>query len=120
MHFQFANRQESVLAERNIAERNNGRKEFWSSGDIEGDVAVEFGSLFQYGMRWLPDRPKNLSIAYNSWMQHGMPRYLKDEENASHKAIIDDLFDISGLEMFHFPIRVGNNGSKDEKKKFII
>jgi len=50
MHFQFANRQESVLAERNIAERNNGRKEFWSSGDIEGDVAVEFGSLFQYGL----------------------------------------------------------------------
>ena len=88
-----------------LAERNNAKKEFWSTGggyqkgDNESDLAVEFGSLCQYGMGWLPDRSKNPTVVYNSWMQDGMPRYLRDEENASYKAIIDDFFEISGLDV---------------------
>ena len=88
-----------------LDERSNMKKGFWSTsggyqkGDNESDLAVEFGSLCQYGMGWLPDRSRNPTCVYNSWMQDGMPRYLKAEENASYKAIIDDFFDISGLDV---------------------
>ena len=33
-----------------------------------------FGKLLQYGMNTLPDKTKNQSIVYSSWMKDGMPR----------------------------------------------
>ena len=80
-------------------------EDFWCTtggyqkGDEQSDLAVEFGSLCQYGMGWLPDRSKNPTIVYDSWMQDGMPRYYSENENASYKSIIEDFFDFAGLDV---------------------
>ncbi|KAL7514731.1 hypothetical protein ACHAXN_012051 [Cyclotella atomus] len=43
----------------------------YSNNALEGK---SFGNLLQYGMNTLPDKTKNPSVVYSSWMRDGMPR----------------------------------------------
>eukprot|EP00804_Cyclotella_cryptica_P022870 CCRYP_005065-RA/>CCRYP_005065-RA protein AED:0.02 eAED:0.02 QI:201/1/1/1/0.33/0.25/4/2706/573 len=52
------------------------RKGVWASeGGYSNDTTGGrmFGKLLQYGMNTLPDRSKNPSVVYSSWMKDGMP-----------------------------------------------
>lgn len=58
----------------NATMQNNG---VWATTGGYTNSTVEgkaFGKLLQYGMNTLPDRTKNPSVVYSSWMDDGMPR----------------------------------------------
>jgi hypothetical protein len=64
-----------------------------------------FGNLLQYGMNTLPDKSKNQSVVYNSWMRGGMPR--KDLVSPDEQSMFEKLFIKEGLQLIlsgHQPI----------------
>lgn len=87
----------------------------------------EFGSLCAYGMGWTPDRKKNPTCVYNSWISDGMPRrfYGDGEDDLVYQDLVDYFVEKSGFDTIvcgHQPIgdhpfiiRVGS-----DKNKFII
>jgi len=87
----------------------------------------DFGSLCAYGMGWKPDRTKNPTCVYNSWITDGMPRrlYGKEVHEVAYQKLVNIFFEEAGLDAIvcgHQPvgdhpflIRVGI-----EKDKLII
>ena len=76
-----------------------------------------FGNLLQYGMNTLPDKSKNQSVVYNSWMSDGMPR--KDLVSPDERSKLEKLFVREGLQLIlsghqpvgdaPWPIQLSNN-----------
>jgi hypothetical protein len=67
------------------------RKGFWATDGGYSNTSSGgklFGNLLQYGMNTLPDKSKNQSVVYNSWMRDGMPR--KDLESKFRKLFIKE------------------------------
>ena len=62
-----------------------------------------FGSLNQYGMGWLPfpERSKNPTVVYDSWLNEGMPRrfYGKDELDVAYTKMVCEFFNHSKLDV---------------------
>ena len=71
--------------------------------NISSDGSRAFGSLCQYGMGWLPfpDRRKNPTVVYNSWLTDGLPRrfYGKDELDVAYTKMVYDFFNHSNLDV---------------------
>jgi len=70
---------------------------------------LKFGSLMQYGMGSLPNKEKNPTIVYNTWMTNGMPRIIcgKDELDKVYASMVGDFFQINDLDLIvtgHQPI----------------
>ena len=67
------------------------------------DGSLAFGSLLQYGMGWLPfpDRLKNPTVVYDSWITNGLPRrfYEKDELDLAYTKMVYDFFNHSNLDV---------------------
>jgi hypothetical protein len=60
----------------------------------------EFGSLCAYGMGWKPDRTKNPTCVYNSWITDGMPQrfYGNGEQDIAYQKLVNIFFQESGLD----------------------
>lgn len=109
----FSQRQTEVW-KRNITEYeseiqtgNDGKKSqtMWSSiggyQNTSSDNSRAFGSLCQYGMGWLPDKAKNPTVVYDSWMVEGLPRrfYGKDELDKAYTKMVSEFFNQSNLDV---------------------
>lgn len=112
----FARRQTEVWArnvtaaeeeEINSSEGRTSMETMWSSvggyQNTSSDGSRAFGSLCQYGMGWLPkpDKLKNPTVVYDSWVVEGMPRrfYGKDESDLAYKKMVGHFFNHSNLDV---------------------
>lgn len=86
----------------------NAREDFWS---VKGGYSNTssggklFGNLLQYGMNTLPDKTKNQSVVYNTWMRDGMPR--KDLFSPDEQSKLEKLFAKEELQLIlsgHQPV----------------
>ncbi len=71
-------------------------REYWCTA---GGYQINFGSLCQYGMGWLPDKDQNPTVVYNSWLMDGLPRKFYDLSNDDvyYRRLVKDFFKRSGL-----------------------
>jgi hypothetical protein len=112
---------------------------FWSTVggyntlNQNSDVSMEFGSLCQYGMGWLPDKSRNPTVVYNGWMVDGKPKYynVDDEYLRAYRGIVEDFFNMAGLDVIAsghqpvgdipFPIQISNGCAKEgNRRRFVI
>lgn len=86
----------------------DAREDFWA---VKGGYSNTssggklFGNLLQYGMNTLPDKSKNQSVVYNSWMRDGMPR--EDLVSPDKKSKLEKLFAKEELQLIlsgHQPV----------------
>ena len=83
--------------------QDQGSKDGDGDEDKTQDLRIEFGSLCQYGMGWLPDKTCNPTVVYNSWLSNGQPTYYnnKEEDNGAHsrayQRLVKKFFDMSGI-----------------------
>ncbi len=84
-------------------QHHDGEDNFWATNGGYNNTTPGgkmFGNLLQYGMNTLPDRSKNETVVYNSWMNDGMPRI-------DLNSMVEKLFDQEGLELIlsgHQPV----------------
>jgi len=114
-----------------------GEEGMWSTlggyQNTSSNTSREFGSLNQYGMGWLPNKDKNPTVVYDSWLKEGMPRrfYGKDKLDEAYTQMVRDFFSISNLDVIvtghqpvgdmPFPIQVPQlKYEGNDKKRFII
>jgi hypothetical protein len=97
-----------TLAEEGVFGNSDGKHgEYWSSvggyqtNDNSTELGIQFGSLCQYGMGWLPDKQQNPTVVYNSWLKDGLPRnlYEKNHDALSYQRLVKDFFNTSGLDV---------------------
>ena len=83
--------------------QDQGSKDGDEDEDKAQDLSIEFGSLCQYGMGWLPDKTYNPTVVYNSWLSNGQPTYYnnKEEDNGAHsrayQRLVKKFFDMSEI-----------------------
>lgn len=86
-----------------IHQYHDGDDNFWATNGGYNNTAPGgkmFGNLLQYGMNTLPDRSKNETVVYNSWMNDGMPRI-------DLNSMVEKVFDQEGLQLIlsgHQPV----------------
>ncbi|KAL7496190.1 hypothetical protein ACHAWT_004412 [Skeletonema menzelii] len=86
----------------------NAREDFWATKggySNKSSGGQLFGNLLQYGMNTLPDKSKNQSVVYNSWMKGGMPR--KDLFTPNEQMKLEELFAKESLQLIlsgHQPV----------------
>ncbi|KAK1747815.1 hypothetical protein QTG54_001778 [Skeletonema marinoi] len=98
----------------------DAQEDFWASKGGYSNTSSGgklFGNLLQYGMNTLPDKSKNQSVVYNSWMRDGMPR--KDLFSLDEQSWLENLFAKEGLQLIlsghqpvgdaPWPIQLSNN-----------
>ena len=102
---------EQVASWQQFGETNkarNAREDFWAAKggySNKSSGGQLFGNLLQYGMNTLPDKSKNQSVVYNSWMRDGMPR--KDLFRPDEQSKLEKLFAKEGLQLIlsgHQPV----------------
>ena len=57
------------------------------------------GPLMQYGMSSLPDRTKNPTVIYNSWLSDSMPEFIYNPELATQKHLLQDFLYQTQIQM---------------------
>jgi hypothetical protein len=86
------------------------------------------GALIQYGMGGLPDKTRNPTIVYNSWLSDGMPEIIYNNDLSEEKELLHHFMDQTQLQMIvtghkphgdaPLPIRIvpttGNNKKSDD------
>ena len=76
---------EQVILWRKNIQHFDGSSGVWST--IGGyNTAFDYGNLLQFGMGWLPNRKKNPTIVYSSWLNDGMPQQFYRLAGGSNKA----------------------------------
>ncbi len=87
----FASEQIASWQQFGETNKSRAREDFWASKGGYSNKSSGgrlFGNLLQYGMNTLPDKSKNPSAVYNSWMKDGMPRqdlFLPNEQSKLEK-----------------------------------
>lgn len=58
-------------------------------------------ALMQYGMGWTPDRLKNNTVVYASWLDDGMPKHAADDRDYANTflELVRDFFAVADVEL---------------------